>query len=62
MKIIKQGILPAERTYEATCSNCHTEFEFQEKEGKVTFDQREGNSFITVNCPLCDKSTSVSSK
>jgi uncharacterized protein with PIN domain len=55
MKIIKQGELPEEKEYSATCSNCKTEFEFLRKEGKVHFDQRDGNS-VVVKCPLCQKS------
>ena len=51
MEIIKRGKLPL-KEYEAKCSYCGTEVRFHEKEGKITYDQRDGN-FITVLCPIC---------
>lgn len=54
MEIIKLGELPEEKVYEAKCSNCGTQVRFQHKEGKVHYDQRDGNS-IEVQCPLCSK-------
>lgn len=54
MNVIKRGQLPQETTYNTTCGNCHSEIEFQESEGKVTYDQRDGN-YVTVNCPVCQE-------
>ncbi len=53
MKIITRGVIPGERIHRATCYNCKSELEFQECEGKVTHDQRDGD-FITVVCPVCN--------
>ncbi len=52
MHIIKRGTPPQEREYEATCRNCRTEVRFQQSEGTVTYDQRDGD-FVTVKCPVC---------
>lgn len=52
MKIIKKGMLPAERVYRETCAACGTVFEFTEKEAKVCHDQRDG-SYLYIDCPLC---------
>ena len=52
MKVIKQGQIPGEITHRATCNRCKTEVEFKRKEGRISYDQRDGD-FITVVCPLC---------
>lgn len=58
MKIIRHGVIPEEVPYQATCRNCHTEFEFLQREGKVTRDQRDGD-FVSVHCPVCQTLVSV---
>jgi RNase P subunit RPR2 len=52
MKIIKEGLIPEEVVYRTTCTKCDTEFEFSEKEAKVTSDQRDGD-YVSIPCPLC---------
>lgn len=52
MEILKRGTPPPERVYEAVCRVCETEFRFQRSEGKVEYDQRDGN-FIQICCPVC---------
>lgn len=52
MRIIKPGVINAERLETVTCQHCHCEFEFLRGEAKVTFDQRDGD-FLTINCPCC---------
>jgi len=52
MKILKEGKLPQEKTYTATCRDCKTVFEFKQKEAKMNYDQRDGN-YLSVNCPVC---------
>lgn len=52
MEILKRGKLPEDKTYEARCNHCKTEIRFQQREGHITHDQRDGD-FITVNCPVC---------
>lgn len=54
MKILKQGQLPENRVYQATCNNCKTEFEYRQAEAKVVYDQRDGN-YLAINCPLCGR-------
>lgn len=50
MKIIKEGNLPSERKFTATCSNCKCHFEFLAKEAEYRSDQRDGD-FYEVKCP-----------
>lgn len=61
MRIITKGTIPSEKWYIAKCNHCGTKFEFQQKEGTLTYDQRDGN-FITIACPLpeCNHNVTVS--
>lgn len=52
MKIISRGVPPSEAIHRATCTTCKTEVEFERKEGKMVYDQRDGDS-VTVTCPVC---------
>lgn len=52
MKVIKKGALAGDSIYRTTCSNCKSELEFQRKEAKYHFDQRDGD-FLEVKCPVC---------
>jgi hypothetical protein len=52
MKIIKRGVIPECRVYHLYCTNCDTEFEFEQHEAKLTRDQRDGD-FLTIQCPVC---------
>jgi hypothetical protein len=52
MEILKTGHIPAERSYKMECRTCNTVFRFLQKEGKIIYDQREGD-FIQISCPLC---------
>lgn len=54
MEILKKGTPPAEKEYEATCRNCGTEVRFKQHEGKVVYDQRDGD-YITVKCSVCSR-------
>lgn len=58
MKIIKQGIDPKTLVYKGSCNNCSTEVEFDRSEGKVTYDQRDGD-YISVECPTCKHKINV---
>lgn len=53
IEITKRGQLPEEVKYKLKCNNCKTEFTATIQDGKVTYDQRDGN-FLTVACPLCN--------
>ena len=59
MEIIKRGTLPSEREFFCTCHICKTEYKFKQAEGKVTYDQRDGN-LISVTCPVCSHNNNVS--
>lgn len=52
MEIIFRGKPPGEKVINSTCSNCKTVFRYKESEGKITYDQRDGN-FISIACPVC---------
>lgn len=54
MEILKRGIVPEQIRYVSSCSHCKTEVAFMQCEGKITYDQRDGN-FITVECPVCNR-------
>lgn len=52
MEILKQGTKPEDSVHTGRCINCGTEVKFKRSEGKVTFDQRDGD-YVTVACPTC---------
>lgn len=54
VEIIRQGQIPEEQVFEATCTNCKTHFRFKRKEAKYVSDQRDGD-FLEIPCPLCSK-------
>lgn len=54
MEILHRGVPPEKKgkVYEATCRRCETVVRFEQGEGRVTCDQRNGN-YVTVECPVC---------
>lgn len=54
MKILKRGTPPSEVVYDVTCNNCHSEIQFERKEATFGQDQREGDSWLEIKCPVCD--------
>jgi RNase P subunit RPR2 len=52
MKIIERGHLPEQKPYRVTCGTCRTIFEFEQREAKVTRDQRDGD-YVSIACPVC---------
>lgn len=52
MKIIRQGSLPENRVYRATCRRCDTEIEFARHEATYVPDQRDGD-YLVITCPTC---------
>lgn len=54
VKIIKDGKLLENRKWEGTCTACGCIAEAQEKELKITSDQREGD-FGETSCPTCKR-------
>jgi hypothetical protein len=57
MKIIKRGTVPTpegEKVHKATCRNCKTKIEFQQKEANV--DGRDGDRSLSIACPVCNTS------
>lgn len=61
MKIIKKGVKMCDRLYKMECGDCGTVFEFKEKEGKVVYDQRDGD-YIEIKCPVCKEKCAVEKK
>ena len=53
MEILKKGQIPGDKIHEGSCHLCETRVRFKQSEGKVTYDQRDGN-FVTVICPICN--------
>lgn len=58
MKIIKKGELPEEKIYTFDCRRCKSKVEAQQKEGKIQFDQRDGDCVI-FKCPVCGENVYV---
>lgn len=54
MKILQRGSLPGEKIYRAVCHSCMSHIEFEQREGKIVHDQRDGG-YVTVDCPVCGK-------
>jgi hypothetical protein len=52
MRIIKHGVPPSEKLYEAMCNKCGTVIEFKAGEAKRVNDQRDGD-YLTISCPIC---------
>ena len=52
MKIISKGTIPKDRVYRVSCDSCSSKIEFIQGEGKIVYDQRDGN-YISINCPVC---------
>lgn len=61
IEIIRRGHLPENDRFEAQCHNCHTQIAFLRSDGKLTFDQRDGD-FLTVDCPHCHRPVHVSTR
>lgn len=61
MNIIKVGTPPKNKKFKVICYKCETIFEFEEHEGKITRDQRDGD-YIGISCPLCGKMVHVDLK
>lgn len=51
MDIIIRGMLPEEKKYVATCSNCGTKVLYKLKEVKIHYDQRDG-TYHEFDCPV----------
>lgn len=59
IEIIKRGLLPDQRTYTVECHYCTTIFKCQRSDGKLYYDQRDGDYF-EITCPLCKHTVYVS--
>jgi len=56
MRIVKQGKVPGEKPYRATCFNCSTVFEFNRVEARLCTKPNG----LEINCPLCQQACFVS--
>lgn len=56
MKILIQGIKPADRWYQGTCKHCETVIEFQQREGILEYndDDLGEYQYISIVCPTCN--------
>lgn len=54
MEIVYRGVEPRKIVYDGTCSHCKTRVRFEQWEGIITYDQRDGD-FISVTCPVCGR-------
>lgn len=61
MKIIKVGKKPEDKEYEFTCPKCKSILSAKLSEGKITYDQRDGN-FVTFICIICNSNCYVDLK
>ncbi len=52
INILKRGSIPAEKVYRATCRKCNSVLAFTQLDGKVVYDQRDGN-YVAITCPVC---------
>lgn len=52
--ITKRGQLPEDVVYVGKCHYCKTEMTWKGADGKVSYDQRDGDS-NSVECPLCKR-------
>ena len=52
MKIIERGQEPKDKIGQWRCDNCNTLIESTINEGKIVYDQRNGN-YVKCNCPQC---------
>jgi len=55
MKIIKEGTLPQNKTYQIECKSCGTIFEFQSFEAKTVSQSK----WLVIKCPLCKIKNSI---
>lgn len=56
MKIIKRGIAPRDEIKNATCRNCHSEFEYKMSDKEIKYIEGDrpwdsGSHYFT--CPVC---------
>ena len=55
MRIIKEGKLPEERSYNKECPICHTIFSFQQKEAVFIPDMHYDKTTLKIKCPYCNR-------
>lgn len=54
MEIIFRGQEPHKKVHTGTCTNCKTRVRYEEWEGTIVYDQRDGD-YIKVPCPVCGR-------
>lgn len=54
MKVIKQGIKPENKVLTMECRYCKAVFEFEKREARLVYDQRDGN-YLEIACPCCSE-------
>jgi RNase P subunit RPR2 len=54
MKVVKSGMVPRNKVYQATCKRCGCIFEFSRMEARYVEDNRDGDA-VVIPCPECDE-------
>jgi uncharacterized protein with PIN domain len=52
VRLLRKGARPADAPLRATCTNCHSLFEFTQEEARVEPDVGE-SAALAVKCPGC---------
>jgi hypothetical protein len=58
IEVVRRGKAPEDVVYKADCYTCKSVLKFKREDGKITYDQRDGD-FLTIECPVCEKHVSV---
>lgn len=58
VQVIRRGVVPSERVYNATCRKCSSELRFRRGIAKFHDDQRDG-AYLSVPCPVCGDQVTV---
>lgn len=61
IKIVKPGVLPETRVFDATCNYCKCTFTFQPPDAQFVGDQRDGDCY-RIGCPTCGRDVYRSAK
>lgn len=61
VEIIERGVPRGQPTFTTRCSGCDSKLKVSKGDGKLTFDQRDGD-YVTVSCPVCQKSMTIDAR
>jgi ribosomal protein S27E len=61
IEVVNRGHLPENDVFNVQCHTCKSDIRFLRSDGKLTFDQRDGD-FLTIACPVCGNSVTADVK